>query len=152
MTQTDRIAILHEHLLKLKEAVHWLNRSYGICLDLLNKEIYSEEDYDHLEALTSRFSRLSDLLLQKIFRSLDEVEFQDRGTLIDVMNRMHKRALIDSVDQVRLIRELRNQIAHEYERTNLIELFQMTMSLIPNLQKIVQNTEAYIHDKYPVIT
>ena len=49
-----------------------------------------------MENLTSRFSRTIDLIVNKVFRSIDYVELEDSGTLIDVVNRAEKRELIHS--------------------------------------------------------
>ncbi len=67
-----------------------------------------------LEALTSRFARLSDILFQRLFRTLDQVELIDEGTNIDRLNRMEKRGVIVSAELWKEVRQLRNSIAHEY--------------------------------------
>jgi uncharacterized protein YutE (UPF0331/DUF86 family) len=67
-----------------------------------------------LEALTSRFTRLSDILFQRLFRTLDQVELIDEGTNIDRLNRMEKRGVIASAEIWKQVRQLRNSIAHEY--------------------------------------
>ena len=63
--------------------------------------------------------------------------------MIDVVHRAEKRGLIDSTDQIRTIRDLRNSIAHEYVKESLIELFQDTLKLIPTLLKLVNYTKQY---------
>jgi hypothetical protein len=70
-----------------------------------------------LEALTSRFARLSDIFFQRLFRNLDQVELIDEGTNIDQLNRMEKRGVIVSAELWKQVRQLRNSIAHE----NLIQ-------------------------------
>ncbi len=52
----------------LDNAVHWRQRSYTICSGIGVKESYTEEEYDHLETLTSRFARVGDIIIQKVFR------------------------------------------------------------------------------------
>ena len=66
------------------------------------------------EALTSRFARLCDLLVQRLFRTLDQVELADEGTMLDRLARAEKRGIITSVEEWRDLRELRNEIAHDY--------------------------------------
>ena len=66
-----------------------------------------------LEALTSRFARLSDILFQRLFRTLDQVELIDEGTNIDRLNRMEKRGVIVSAELWKQVRQLRQSIAHE---------------------------------------
>jgi len=40
------------------------------------------------------------LIICKIFRSIDAVELIDSGTLVDVVNRAEKRALIESSEKL----------------------------------------------------
>ncbi|MBU0559155.1 MAG: hypothetical protein KKG93_06175, partial [Bacteroidetes bacterium] len=67
-----------------------------------------------METLASRFARVSDIVFQILFRSIDQVELENKGTLLDAVNRAHQRGLIESIDKMREIRDLRNQIVHEY--------------------------------------
>ena len=64
--------------------------------------------------MTSRFARLSDIIIQKLLRGLDRYELEPSGSTIDVINRAERRGLIDSAGCWRDLRELRNEIAHEY--------------------------------------
>ena len=74
----------------------------------------SVEQRESCEALTSRFARLSDLLVQRLFRTLDQVELADDGTILDRLARAEKRGIIAAVEEWRELRGLRNQIAHDY--------------------------------------
>lgn len=74
----------------------------------------SVEQRESCEALTSRFARLCDLLVQRLFRTLDRVELSDDGTILDRLARVEKRRIIDSAGEWRELRELRNEIAHDY--------------------------------------
>jgi hypothetical protein len=66
------------------------------------------------EALASRFARLNDLLIQRLFRTVDQLELIDAGSPIDRLQRMEKRGIIGSVSRWRELRNLRNVIAHDY--------------------------------------
>ena len=133
MMQRDYILILHDTLKDLDESRYWLTRSYDICKAIGIKDAYSEDEFDAFETLTGRFARTCDMIVQKGFRSIDKVEFEDRGTLIDALNRAQKRGLIDSLDDVRIVRELRNEIVHEYRRSSLQKLFQAILTQTPEL-------------------
>lgn len=144
MTQNDYVIHLQKVLSQLDDALYWLNRSYRQCGAIGVKSAYTEDELDAFEALTSRFARVSDILTQKVYRSIDALEFEtNNGTMIDVVHRAEKRGLIDSTDQIRTIRDLRNSIAHEYVKESLIELFQDTLKLIPTLLKLVNYTKQY---------
>ena len=127
----------------LDEALSWLNRSYKKCFEIGIKENYSDDEFDVFETLTSRYARVADILIQKVFRSIDAVEFESGGTMIDVINRVHKRGLFESVDEVRQIKDLRNDIAHEYVLYDIKSIFNETFYFTPKLLGIVENTKKY---------
>ncbi len=70
MNKKHSIDNLFEVLNELEHAEFWLKRSWSKCKDLNSEEDLIEQQYDDLEAFTSRFSRASDLLLQKVFRAI----------------------------------------------------------------------------------
>jgi hypothetical protein len=143
MTTQESVQILKENILILQDALYWLRRSYNICSKTGIKLEYSEEEFDKMETLSGRFARVSDILLQKIFRSIDQVELEDRGTLLDSINRAHKREIIGSVDEIREIRDLRNQIVYEYIKDDLVEIFKDILEFSPRLIIICNNAIAY---------
>ena len=143
MKQRDFILNLFDTINLLDNAIHWLKRSYTICSGIGVKENYTEEEYDNLETLTSRFARVSDILIQKAFRSIDAVEFENKGTLIDVVNRAHKRGFFKSVEKLREIRELRNTIAHEYIQESLADTFTDVLRFTPELFDIATQIKDY---------
>jgi uncharacterized protein YutE (UPF0331/DUF86 family) len=91
------------------------------------------EEAERLEALSARFARLSDILVQKVFRAIDAVELVDEGSLLDRLARMEKRGVIDSADTWRRIRALRNQIAHDYVLKDLRVLYRNVWEFVPTL-------------------
>jgi hypothetical protein len=143
MMQSDYILILHDTLKDLEESRHWLQRSYDICSAIGIKLAYSEDEFDAFETLTGRFSRTCDMIVQKGFRSIDKVEFEDQGALIDALNRAHKRGLVESIDEIRIVRDLRNEIFHEYRRANLQKLFQSVLAQTPGLFSLLDRIRGY---------
>jgi len=143
----DYQQLLRESLETLSESLRWLKRSCSICVEIGIKEEYLEEEFDAFETFTSRFARTVDIILQKVLRSIDRVELEDQGTLLDVLNRAHKRGLIDSVDEIRLIRELRNDIVHEYTSGKLADLFADVMSNVPKLLDVAERIDRYCREK-----
>ena len=103
-----------------------------------------------LEALTARFSRLSDLLFQRLFRTLDQVELNDEGSHIDRLNRMEKRSVISSASEWRLLRQLRNDIVHEYLIQASDRLVIEALKLAPELLATVDRLLEYAK-KIPAI-
>jgi hypothetical protein len=143
--------VLKNNVQALKSSINWLERSYNKCLLIGIKITYSEEEFDSFENLTSRYARVSDLLIHKVLRSLDAVEFLDSGSLIDVLNRAEQRGVIDSVLELRGIKDIRNEIAHEYKETELTELFAAVFKETPRLfeitKRIIEYSDKYIKEK-----
>jgi hypothetical protein len=143
MNRGDVTENLFEVLKELENADYWLRRSWDKCRPITPESGLSDPQYDDLEAFTSRFARASDLLLQKVFRAIDAVELERSGTLLDAANRAEKRGIIDSVEDIRRIRELRNDISHEYLTENLTHFFQEVMRATPLLLAMISNAKIY---------
>jgi len=56
---------------------------------------------------------------------------------------MNKRGIIESIDVMREIRELRNQIVHEYVKTNLQKVFVDILEYTPKLIQISEKVFEY---------
>ena len=106
--------ILRVSLEELKQARVHLDFSFqqirGLSCDLTH---LTEEELESVEAFCSRFARTVDLLVNKVLRSLDRVELVAQGTLIDVVNRAEKRGFIESAEDLREMKDIRNVIAHD---------------------------------------
>lgn len=138
--------ILREQGLQLLKAearlVFSVTRASSINID---QEEFADEELEVLEAMCSRFARLSDLLIQKIYRLIDMIELESEGaSIIDRIERAEKRGLIPSADVFLHIRQLRNEMAHEYAEHNYQSLFKDVLTFAPTLQKAVSQVSAYI--------
>jgi uncharacterized protein YutE (UPF0331/DUF86 family) len=143
----DYRVLLRDTLGRLDEAVRWLRRSEAICKEIDVTAELKEEEYDALEAFASRFARVSDMVVQRAFRGIDRAELDEPGSVLDVLARAEKRGLIESVEQFRLIREVRNEVAHEYLLQDLGELFQSVKDYTPMLLRSIDKVRAYC-EKY----
>ena len=128
----------------LKKQLFWIDISYTECKIIGTKDKYSIEEFGKLETLCSRYSRGIDFLIRKIFRSLDEYEFENQGTLVDVVNNAHKRGLFEEVDRLRVMKDIRNTIVHEYIEDELLHVFEEVLEYTEYLIEIIQNTLNYI--------
>jgi len=143
MKHREHVRVLEETLRQLDDGATWLRRSLKRCRKAAGKNELSASDLDAFEALTSRFARMSDMILQKLFRGLDRIELEDSGTLLDALNRAEKRGLVDSAAGFLEIRELRNEIAHEYAQEKLGDLFDAVLEHSPALLEIVRRAGDY---------
>jgi hypothetical protein len=139
---------MYEKLLLDKELLikqlFWIDISYTECKIIGVKDEYSVEEFGKLETLCSRYSRGIDFLIRKIFRSLDEYEFENQGTLVDVVNNAHKRGLFEDINRLRVMKDIRNTIVHEYIEDELTQVFEEVLEYTEYLIEIIQNTLNYI--------
>lgn len=140
--------MIHQKLLADKELLikqlHWIEISYNESKKIGVKNSYSIDEFGKFETLCSRYSRGIDFLIRKIFRTLDEYEFENQGTLVDVVNNAHKRGLFDDIEKIRVMKDVRNTIAHEYIEDNLTEIFEEVLMYTSELIMIINNTLNYI--------
>ncbi len=135
--------LLITELKLLDHSNNMLTYSYNTCESIGIKREYTFEELDKFEALTSRFARTSDILIQKIFRLIDIIELERPGSVIDRINRAEKRGLILSSEVFKDIRYLRNDIAHEYIPTAIEEIFKNVLQLAPYLIDSVKRVNDY---------
>lgn len=130
----------------LKKQLFWIQISYDECKIIAIKDTYEVDEFGKFETLCSRYSRGIDFLVRKIFRTLDEYEFENQGTLVDVVNNAHKRNLFDDVEVLRVMKDIRNTIVHEYIEDELVEVFEEVLEYSKLLIEIINNTIRYIEE------
>jgi uncharacterized protein YutE (UPF0331/DUF86 family) len=147
MNTKDHIQNLMEIVQQVAQAEKHLKISYKRCQKIGLKGPHTEEALIEFEALTGRFARLVDMLVHKLFRAIDAVELVDTGTLLDAINRAEKRGIIDLATDVRALKDLRNEIAHEYlaEKLTLLhqEVYNSAQKLFPMVDKSIAYANKY---------
>lgn len=144
MSRSPEAAYLRDSLDELVRASGHLLYSADACGGLsADMAVLSEEELCRVEAFTSRFARVVDLLTKRVLRALDHFELYDSGTLLDVANRAEKRGLIESVDWLRELKDTRNRIAHDYAGDRLSEILGYCREELPRLSETCQRTLAY---------
>ncbi len=148
---TSIINLLSEELNILKEAASLLDYSYRKCSKIGIMKEYTEEELESFDSLTSRFSRLSDLLIQKIFKIIEKADLEIEGGIRDRINKAEKKGLITDADTFVEIRELRNTIAHEYIPEAYKEIFTKVLEYTPDLLHSIEKIKNYCKDKYGIL-
>ena len=131
----------------LEKQLFWIEISFNECNKIGIKEEYSIEEFGKFETLCSRYSRGIDFLIRKIFRTLDEYEFENQGTLLDVVNNAHKRGLFDDIEKLRLMKDVKNTVVHEYIEDELADIFDEVLEYTEDLINIINTTLKYINKK-----
>jgi hypothetical protein len=68
----DKWLLLQEELQDLDNAATHLRYSINRTKDLLDQKEWTPEELERLESLASRFARLSDVLVQRVMRLIDD--------------------------------------------------------------------------------
>ena len=92
----------------LKQALPSFERSLVKCRDFDFSLPISFETEESLDALSSKFSRVSDIFTQKVLKTLIFVLREDAPTFLDRMNLCEKLGIIPSAEEIIAIRDLRN--------------------------------------------
>ncbi|MDX2508068.1 MAG: hypothetical protein QNK28_00790 [Desulfobacterales bacterium] len=135
---------LEESLSTLDRSLKTLRYSFSKCSSIKETDAYNLNEQESFEALTSRFARTSDILTQKILKTMFALIQENPKTFLDAANLLEKIEIVDHADNLLNIRELRNQIAHEYVIDDLHALFADVLQFVPELEKVVQNVKHYI--------
>jgi len=140
---TNLIILLSSEIELLKNAVLLCRYSFNKSRKIGIKQDYTQEELVEFEALTGRFARLSDVLIQKIFRFIDEIELESEGTIRDRINRAEKKGIIKNAETLVEIRTLRNEIAHEYLPDAIKEIYTEVLNFCPVLLEDSERTLNY---------
>jgi nitrate reductase NapAB chaperone NapD len=135
--------LLEEQIRLLQKQSEWLRISYEQCKSIGIKDAYTIDEFGYFETLCSRFSRSIDFTIRKFLRTLDAYEFENQGTLVDVINRAHKRNLFQNIDDIRTMKDIRNSIVHEYIEEELAATFNELLVYTPKLLDFMQNSLQY---------
>jgi hypothetical protein len=153
-------ALLHEcetHARRILQA-----KEKSKSLFPLNPDTYptlTDDDVEHIDQLVYRFTKLQDTLGAKLFPGIVSVLREDSKTLtiFDVLNELEKREAIPSAERWMLLRELRNQIAHDYENDPengshyLNEIFDRASEIVTITKQVTDFTREYILPSLPVL-
>lgn len=77
----------------------------------------TEDEIEHIDQFLFRFAKLQDAIGQRLFKSIllflqEDVE---GVPFVDILSKLEKLHLIESSAQWQMLREVRNEIAHQYD-------------------------------------
>jgi len=120
----DNLNESRKHLLRLENAFDALQKQYQfpICMDDFKKIVESIEYLAYSDQIIYRFSKLQDCMGAKLFKSVLLYEGENvNKPFLDILNQLEAIDII-SVDEWFEIRDLRNEIAHDYEDSDDIAI------------------------------
>ena len=147
----EKIELLQEELPGLQLATGHLGYSTARCLNLIDQEELPPAQLKRPGSLTSRFARLADLLMQRFFRLIDEIELTGGGAILDRICRAEQCGWEKAAELIK-IRELRNLIAHEYATEKMPDIYTAVAAMSAALLAAVPKVIAYAHNtiqRYP---
>ncbi len=108
----------------------------------------TEDQIKTLDQLLFRFGKLQDAIGTRLLPATLQLveEWRDNEPFLDKLNRAEKLGILSSVEQWQLLRELRNQTAHEYPnqpemvKANLARL----LAQVPVLEEIHQRITEWL--------
>lgn len=133
------------HLKRLETASEELSKKYQIPLDEKSYDLIVNniQDLAFSDQIIYRYSKLQDTMGAKLFKSLllYQVENVDKPFL-DILNQLEKMDIVD-VDEWFEIRDLRNEISHDYDNSNsvVINILNMILELKDKLKKILNSID-----------
>ena len=93
--------------------------------------------------MTSRFARLSDLLIQKVLKTIERLDGDYPGTVRDRILQAAKKGILGSAEVMIEIRDVRNTISHDYDNTSFNEIILFAINNAPVLIQAVETSAKY---------
>jgi len=144
--KTTRLRLQFLTRVVVKERDHLLVTDQRLFQSLFDLKRVKEMDTDvdlseRVDAFVSRFSRLQDTVGDKLLPQLLTVLGEKTESVIDNLDRAEKLGFLDLADEWMSIRNLRNQMIHEYIEDPLILLsaLQSGHNYVPTLVKAANN-------------
>ena len=120
----DNLTESYKHLLRLENAFEALKKNYVFPISMEKFKVILE-NIEHLaysDQIIYRFSKLQDCMGAKLFKSVLLYEGENvNKPFLDILNQLEAIDIIN-VDEWFEIRDLRNEIAHDYEDNDEIAI------------------------------
>jgi hypothetical protein len=138
-----------KHTIRINEAFDEIKYIFPISgkkyLDLKSDEVKNIDQY------LFRFSKMQDTIGEKLFRLIveDFIEQIDSMAFIDILNRLEKIGIIDSVNEWKTLKKVRNNISHQYDdnENDMAEAINNIFAQKDILLSIFNNIEQYFLKK-----
>jgi len=139
------------HLKRMSEYLEYSTHRVELILPIKNWQTLNMEQHETLAAFRVRFSEFQEHL-GKTMRAIaieEEIDVERFGAVLSFMEKLN---IIDSADQWKLIRELRNAVNHEYEEDaeRLTQFFAEMLKAAPALFITYQRLLGFCADAYRV--
>ena len=144
MKVEERKEIFCENLKLFNKSIFWLKRSLQRVKSIENFEKLTEEQLEIIETLMNRYSRAIDILINKVLRSLDYLELEESSRKLDIVIRAEKRGFVRDYNILIEMKDLRNELAHEYLEERLRDRLEEVISKSRELVEIADEINRYV--------
>lgn len=145
------VPILLQNWSEVRRCAHRLNSSVSrLQTDFpLTGEILSLEDenlFERLDAFRVRYADLQDAIGNKLFRSILLALDEKSTSMAETLSKMEKYGILSSVDEWRLMREIRNGFSHDYPdaQQERAQILNRAWQTAPELLKVVSAAAGYL--------
>lgn len=147
LLQTLEICDLHQK--RMKFAIEQLRDIFP--LDEKSYNELTEHDISIIDQMIYRFSKLQDTMGSRLFiqtLGILEEDYSDKP-FIDILIRLEKLGLIQDYQEWIKMREIRNQLAHEYpsEVKEIIDSLNLLFSSTEKISKIYADLKSYLDQR-----
>jgi N-acyl-D-aspartate/D-glutamate deacylase len=138
-----------DHLARMREYLRYSLTQATAIMPIQNWQNLQPSEHETLAALRVRFSEYQEHM-GKTMKAIAAEEEKPTEPFTAVLLYMEKLGCIDSVQQWKQIRELRNAINHEYEEDTAIlsEFFQHLAQAAPTLFQWHEQLQAFCQKTY----
>ncbi len=141
--------VCDRHIQRINEALEGLAVELPMSFDCYIS--LSVEQIRCIDQFIFRFSKLQDAMGAKIFRYLLEYLNEDVSVLPmrDILNRLERYSLLPDANEWVYIRELRNEISHDYplQENDVLAILNELLSKVQVLYQIYVNLKEYYYSR-----
>ncbi|NPA14047.1 MAG: hypothetical protein GXN97_02525 [Aquificae bacterium] len=142
----ERLKLFCENFNLYLKSIEWLKISIRRVETIDIYGTLSLEDYEKIETLFARYCRSVDILLNKVLRSLDILELEEPLRKLDIVIRAEARGFVDNYDLLIEMKDLRNELSHEYVEEALKNRLEEVLEKSKHLLKITERIKEYIKE------
>ncbi len=146
MNFEERLRLFCENWNLYLKSIEWLKISLSRVRELNPQGDWSLEDYEKVETLFARYSRSVDILLNKVLRSLDILELEEPLRKLDIVIRAEKRGFVEDYDLLIEMKDLRNELSHEYVEEALKNRLEEVIEKSKQLLEITERIKNYLKE------
>lgn len=137
-----------KHLLRINNSYKYI--SFIMPLNAKKYHNLSEETITYIDQYLFRFAKLQDTVGNKLFKNLLlllQENIEDKSFL-DILHRLEKINVLDNVNSWIYLRDIRNEISHQYENnaTENSIIINNIYDNKKNLEDIYLKTKIYINN------